>query len=97
MKQQGYLLGAEAISREATAEKPVLDLCKAYFAVENGAGGLSAVEYFYGKAHQAKGINELVARNGGKPLPVEMDLIIQRDFKTGANVARLENFVPVKA
>lgn len=96
MKQNAYLLGAESITREATADKSGIDFCKVTFAVENGQGGLSASEYFYGKSSQTKAINNLISQNGGRPVPVELDLTIQRDFKTGANVARLENFTPIK-
>ena len=43
-----------------------------------------------------KAVNAIVSNAGGVPVAAEFDLSQERDYKTGKNVLRLNNFVVLK-
>lgn len=97
MKERGYLLGAVPRFREAAEGVKGFDFCLVAVAFSNGLGGLVGVEYVYGKSsNDAKAVNAIVSNAGGVPVAAEFDLSQGRDYKTGKNVLRLNNFVVLK-
>ncbi|WP_369589179.1 hypothetical protein [Kingella oralis] len=97
MKERGYLLGAVPRFREASEGVKGFDFCLVTVAFSNGLGGLVGVEYVYGKSsNDAKAVNAIVSNAGGVPVAAEFDLSQERDYKTGKNVLRLNNFVVLK-
>ena len=96
MKERGFLLGADSISREAKDGVKALDFAKISVCTPNSEGGLTCSEYIYGRAADAKGVNALVRQNGGRPVFAEFTFGTRKDFKTGSNIVTLEGFTVVK-
>lgn len=90
-KSNCFLLGAKSIERGKEGKE--LDLCIVRLLVQDKDGGLIKAEFFYGSANNTKGINALVSKNNGMPVPVVCDFAFAENFNSSAVRIELLNFV----